>query len=118
MKKAIFPLLPFIIIFLIFGCGSKSDWTERIRISDKSSKELIVYGSNNCEHCVAFDQKLDSAGVVYTFRDIDENNIYFLEVQRKIKSINYQGFVKFPVLDIEGEIHVNPPFSQIKNLLR
>ena len=78
-------------------------------------KNIIVYGSMECNHCHEFRRKLESKGISYEFRDVDENDAYFIELQNLIRSVNYKGYVNYPVIDIEGEVYVNPEFRDVEN---
>ena len=80
-------------------------------------KKIIVYGSMHCIHCHQFRRKLDSKGIEYEFRDIDANDEFFHEMQKKIKSIDYKGYVQYPVIDIEGIILVNPDFKEAEKMM-
>jgi glutaredoxin len=112
-------------VFLLFACSeSKREKQESENasgeIENKSKpsgpqKKIIVYGSMECNHCHDFRRKLESKGISYEFRDVDENDAYFIQLQNLIRSINYQGYVSYPVIDIEGEIYVNPKFREVEN---
>jgi glutaredoxin len=112
-------------VFLLFACSeSKREKQESENasgeIENKSKpsgpqKKIIVYGSMECNHCHDFRRKLESKGISYEFRDVDENDAYFIQLQNLIRSINYQGYVSYPVIDIEGEIYVNPEFREVEN---
>ena len=112
-------------VFLLFACSeSKREKQESENasgeIEDKSKpsgpqKKILVYGIMECNHCHDFRRKLESKGISYEFRDVDENDAYFIQLQNLIRSINYQGYVSYPVIDIEGEIYVNPKFREVEN---
>ena len=75
-------------------------------------KSIIVYGSMHCDHCLAFRRKLDARGIEYTFNDVDTSDELFKEMQAKIESINYAGYVQFPIVDVGGKIFVNPKYNE------
>ena len=77
-------------------------------------KNIIVYGSMECNHCHEFRRKLESKGITYEFRDVDENDAYFIELQNLIRSINFKGYVSYPVVNIEGEVYVKPDFRDVE----
>jgi glutaredoxin len=79
--------------------------------------EIIVYGSKNCIHCIKFLSSLDSAGIKYKFRDVEQDKNLFNEMYQKIQKANIKGFISYPVLDIEGKILVNPDFKQFTGFL-
>jgi glutaredoxin len=112
-------------VFLLFACSeSKREKQESENasgeIENKSKpsgpqKKIIVYGSMECNHCHDFRRKLESKGISYEFRDVDENDAYFIELQNLIRSINFKGYVSYPVLKIEEEVYVNPDFRNVEN---
>ncbi len=97
------------------GSEITSGEIEKISKSRGSQKNIIVYGSMECNHCHEFRRKLESKGISYEFRDVDENDAYFVELQNLIRSINYKGYVSYPVIKIDGEVFVNPDFSYVEN---
>lgn len=106
-------------LLILVGCTSKNDTQESRGMNQEepqlgSQKKIIVYGSMNCVHCHQFRRQLDSKGIKYEFKDVDANDNYFHELQTIIKSINYKGYVQYPVIDIEGEIFVNPKFKEVE----
>ena len=72
------------------------------------SKEVLVYGSHNCDHCIKFKAQLEEAGVEYIFNDVDISDEYMLQLQRIIKENNYRGYVSFPVIILDKQLLVNP----------
>lgn len=95
--------------------GNASGEIENKSKSKGTQKNIIVYGSMECNHCHEFRRKLESKGISYEFRDVDENDAYFIELQNLIRSINYKGYVSYPVIDIEGEVFVNPNFRDVES---
>jgi glutaredoxin len=89
-------------------------------ISENKPKvhDIVVYGSMTCDHCIEFLKKADSIAVKYTFRDVESNTNYYNELVQKIQQANYQGYVSFPVIEVDGKIHVNPEFAQFQKLIR
>lgn len=125
--RIVFNFCFLILLILNPGCSSKSDkkfTSDSIpgNSGDKDSfdlrgpqKQIIIYGSTQCVHCHQFRRKLDSKGIKYEFRDVDKNDAFYLELQNKLKSIDFDGYVQYPVLDIEGEIFINPTFSETED---
>ena len=112
-------------LFLLVACsesnrhrqehGSTKETPEEESKLRGPQKKVIVYGSMECNHCHEFRRKLESKGITYEFRDVDENDEHFIELQNLIKSINYKGYVSYPVIDIEGAVFVNPDFRDVEN---
>lgn len=93
----------FLAFSLVLSCAGK-----------KEQKNLIVYGSSDCDHCMVFKDRLDSAEIIYEFRDLKiEEKRYDIELLEKIQAANYKGYVHFPVMDIEGKIMVKPELEEV-----
>ena len=121
--------LPFFAgIFLIFppACNHsvREDVSNGISTSDQSVdseveiRNIIIYGSKTCPHCVTFIQKMDREGIPYTFREVDNDDQNYQEMIDKIKSINFKGYVNYPVVDVGGEILVAPNFEKFYSVYR
>lgn len=85
---------------------------DRTDVPVENNREVIIYGSKTCPHCMAFIQKMDREGINYIFKEVDNDNENFQEMYTKIKANNFQGYINYPVIDIEGEILVAPTFDQ------
>ena len=103
--KRIFYLLICLTVF--FACQT----------SIKQTKEIIVYGSDNCEHCVDFKAKLDSVGFAYDFRDVEFNEFMNNEMVSKVRASGVQGGFKYPVVDIEGKILIAPELQAVVDMM-
>ena len=104
MKKVIYILVPFV---LLLACQNKQEQT----------KKIIVYGSDNCHHCVDFKAQLDSVGFTYDFRDVEFNEMMNNEMVSKVRASGVQGGFKYPVIDIEGNILVAPELQEVLDLM-
>ena len=84
-------------------------------ITQVKQKSIVVYGSNQCSHCINLKAKLDSIGLKYTFYDIDVSNQYALEMVERAKVAGHtQGF-SIPVVVVnDRELFIAP---QIKKIL-
>ena len=82
--------------------------------SGKTIINIIVYGSKTCPHCLVFIGKLEQENIPYVFKEVDNDDANFQEMYGKIKAINYQGYVNYPVVDAGGEILVAPTFEKFK----
>ncbi len=114
MKKLI-PILLVLLTFYLAQCGKspKESTTQRVITHD-----VVVFGSMTCDHCIDFLKKADSISVKYTFKDVETNTDYYNELVKKIQDANYQGYVSFPVIEVDGSIHVNPEFREFQALIR
>ncbi len=67
---------------------------------DKDVKKVIVYSTNWCAYCKMAKQYLESKGVAYEEKNIEEDEVAHKELMDKIGG-NFRGV---PVLDVFGEI--------------
>jgi glutaredoxin len=85
--------------------------------SDDAQKEIIVYGSDECSHCVDFKNQLDSAGLEYTFYDVEKDQSKGDEMLMKVQRTGFQGYIRFPVVEVDGIVRVAPSFDQFEKAL-
>jgi glutaredoxin len=100
-------------LILLWACQSPG--TNRSSI--KQTKEIIVYGSNNCDHCVDFKAQLDSIGFSYDFRDVEFDEAMNNELYRKVRAARIMTRINYPVIDIEGKILVAPSLGEVIGLM-
>lgn len=80
--------------------------------------QIIIYGSKSCPHCVAFVEKMDQENISYTFKEVDNNDKNYLEMLDKVNSINFTGYIGYPVVDVGGHILVAPEFDRFIEIYR
>ena len=100
-----------VVCIIMISCSTKKP--EQSNNLTGSLEVIVVYGSKDCIHCMAFTRSLDSAGVDYKFCEVDKDKSLFNEMYQKIQKINYQGYVEYPVVDVNGKILVSPEFGEI-----
>jgi len=100
-------------LILFWACQS----ADTNKSSIKQTKEIIVYGSNNCDHCVDFKAQLDSVGLTYDFRDVEFDDAMNNELYRKVQEAKITGRINYPVIDIEGKIMVTPTLREVIGLM-
>lgn len=64
------------------------------------SKKVIIYSADWCAFCHAAKEYLDSKGIEYTERNVEEDPEYAQEAVEKSKQMG------IPVIDIDGTIIV------------
>ena len=99
-------------------CSPKKEKNTAVKNSPESTviiekSDLLIYGSMTCPHCVAFMTKLDAKGIPYTFYDVETSDEMWKEMYQKVQSINYQGYVSFPIVDARGKVFVNPALDEV-----
>jgi len=119
MNKALLKIsLIFILTFLFFNCENRRKSIDTsANITPQAQKHVTIYGSENCDHCIEFRHKMDSAKLVYEFKDAEANEKYYQELLMKIQQANYKGYVSFPVIDINDKIFVRPEFSEFLKVM-
>mgnify|MGYP003412125919 CR=1 FL=1 len=95
MKKIIF------LLFIIFGTFSAN-------AQEKKSVETIVYGSDECHHCIDTKAFLTKNNISFEFFDIDKNPEALKEMLLKLRNakISTQN-LGIPVVDKNGVIYMN-----------
>ncbi len=82
------------------------------------TKNIIVYGSNNCDHCVNFKAQLDSIGFQYNFKDVEFNVMQANEMVMKVQQAGLAGGISYPVIDVEGTILIAPELQKVLELMK
>jgi len=111
MRKPLLIFISSLFLIAFYGCNSTPGQKKSTSTVESPSEKLIVYGSTNCSHCKVFIKKLDSAGIDYDFRNVHESDDYYMEVHKKLKEAKYTSG-RYPVLDINGKIHVSATFKK------
>lgn len=105
MQKAVVVILG---MLLFWACQSSGI---------KQTKDIIVYGSDNCHHCVDFKAKLDSVKFTYDFKDVEFNEFMHNEMVSKVRGARIMGQINYPVIDVEGKILVAPELREVIELM-
>ncbi len=75
------------------------------------AKEVIVYSSNTCPHCVTVKEYLSDKGVAFTEKNVSVDATARKELMKK-------GIMAVPVVEIDGETVVGFDRDRIEDLLR
>ena len=103
--------------FIFFSaCNARKDHDTTSIASEKP--QLIVYGSHDCPHCQHFIHLLDSAGIIYDFREVTSDTAKFNEMIKKIREAKIKGYIGYPVIDIKGNILVRPAIKDLMKYLQ
>lgn len=81
----------FILVLLSFGFNLQQE------------KDVFIYGSNACDHCINLKKALDSAEIEYTFYDIDVDKVRENEMVSLLNKYKRGGHVTFPVAEVDGK---------------
>ncbi len=107
-----------VIIGAVGGCENKNRNIDTSRnFTPVVEKKITLFGSENCDHCIAFRKKMDSVNIKYEFKDAEAHEKYYQELLLKIQQANFKGYVSFPVLEVDNKIYVRPDFSEFMKLL-
>lgn len=109
-----------LLLGISFGCETKKTESTKSDVSSEAyaQKEMTVYGSNTCDHCISFKKEMDSLGIKYTFYDVEADQTKAQEMLDKLEKVNFSGYIAFPVVDIEGRVMVNPEISMVVGLVK
>lgn len=69
-------------------------------MSDTASPQITIYSTTWCAFCKTERQWLDSLGVAYNYKNIEEDEAAYNELMAKVNG-NFQGV---PVTDVAGDI--------------
>jgi glutaredoxin len=96
MRKTFFTLL-FLIGFIQLSFSQETQ-----------KKSIIVYGSDECHHCIDTKAFLNKNNIEFTFFDIDKNPEALKEMLSKLKKANIStSNLGIPVVDKNGIIYIN-----------
>jgi glutaredoxin 3 len=99
MKKIIY------LLFLIFGMFSANAQQNNIK---PVVNKVIIYGSDDCHHCMDTKAFLTQNKISFEFFDIDKNPEALKEMLQKLKSANISTQnLGIPVVDKNGVIFTN-----------
>ncbi len=74
------------------------------------SKEVVVYTSNTCPHCVTAKEYFNEKGISFTERNVQQDPAARKELMQK-------GIMAVPVIQIDGEMVVGFDKGKIESLL-
>ncbi|MDH5609679.1 MAG: glutaredoxin [Cyclobacteriaceae bacterium] len=114
-----FYLIPFVVTLVAFTqCGSPQEKAAETT-EVPAQKSIVIYGSNNCPHCIDFKAKLDARGITYTFNDVEFSDKLTLEMVEVVKSSNYAGQIYYPVVVVDNRmVFVNPELEVVISALQ
>jgi glutaredoxin len=111
-------LFTVVLVLALVACENKQKSIDTSgNITHIVPKNIIVYGSESCDHCLEFRQKADSLKIKYLFKDCEADERNYNELAMKIQQANYPGYISFPVVDINGKIYIRPEFDQFLKLI-
>lgn len=111
MKKSLY----FLFFFIGFLQANLLAQTSPSNANIKPEKAvLIVYGSDECHHCIDTQKYLKENHIEYIFYDIDKNQDALREMLFKLKKANIStNNLGIPVIDKQGVIFTNNiPFEE------
>ncbi len=85
-----------------------------------SAEDIIVYGATSCGYTMGLLSDLDSAGLPYTFRDLETDPSAEEELLAKLQTTDwYQegSTVGMPVVDVKGTLLERPTLEEVEALL-
>lgn len=86
---------------------------------EDSDYSIIIYGSDSCSICVALRGELDGAEISYEYHDIRVDEAAYNELLGKIDDTTwFDGVVRTPVLEINGELFERPTLEQVQREIR
>ena len=94
-----------ILLFLLFGFINNSLYAQEGLISKKT---IIIYGSDECHHCIETKAFLKEKKIDFVFYDIDKNPVALQEMLLKLRQANIStSNLGIPVVDKNGKLFSN-----------
>lgn len=105
MKKA----TVFLVLLMLFvGQQLSAQQNEAKTMAAPEKKVMIVYGSDECHHCIDTKKYLKENNIEFVFYDIDKNQEALKEMLFKLKNANISlNNLSIPVIDKQGVIFTN-----------
>ena len=86
--------------------------------SIEKQHSVVVYGSMDCDHCLAFKSQLDSVGLTYEFKDVMKTKALENELMAKVKEFNFTEYINLPVILIDNKYFlVAPTIDKVTDLI-
>ena len=100
-----------ITIFFLIAVFQCDVYAQNTTISVETKKEkpmLIVYGSDECHHCIATQKYLKDNNIEFKFYDIDKNPEALKEMLTKLRNAKMStNNLGIPVVDKDGVLFTN-----------
>ena len=99
-------------VVLLAACAGQAE-------TDDPGYSIIVYGSDSCSICVALRGEMDEADLTYEYHDIRVDDEAYAEAVEKISDESwFDGTVRTPVLEINGEMYERPTIAQVRRSIQ
>ena len=96
-----------LVVFVLF-LGSYNVILAQNTESTSQKKALIIYGSDDCHHCIDTKAFLKKNNIEFVFYDIDKNPEALKEMLVKLRNKNINtSSIGIPVVDKDGELFSN-----------
>lgn len=80
----------------------------QLHAQEISKKAIIIYGSDDCHHCIDTKAYLKKNNIEFVFFDIDKNAVALKEMLAKLKNAGIStSNLGIPVIDKQGFIFTN-----------
>ena len=98
----------FFLILLFFGIAQNELIAQETQQKSTDQKTIIIYGSDECHHCIETKAFLKEKKMDFVFYDIDKNPEALKEVLIKLKNANIStSNLGIPVVDKYGVLYTN-----------
>lgn len=82
--------------------------------SSPKADKFLIYGSTECDHCLAFKAQMDSAGLAYEFKDVNGNQELVDEMMAQVKAYHFTEYINLPVVIVNDQHFLSAPsFEQV-----
>lgn len=97
-----------VLLVLFLGICNPEAIAQGVQKEMPKSKVIIVYGSDDCQHCTDTKAFLKENNIEFVFYDIDKNQEALKEMLTKLRNANIStSNLGIPVIDKQGVLFMN-----------
>ncbi len=103
---------------LLITAGCSESKTQNTKVSSESEPRIVIYGSNNCSHCVDFKAELDKRDIDYKFNDVEFSDPLTREMLDVVNRAGITGRIDYPVVVVDGNnVLISPEVERVLTLM-
>lgn len=92
----------------LYAVLNTSAFAQQNKQNDLKNNSIIIYGSDDCHHCIETKAYLTEKKIAFVFYDIDKNTEALKEMLTKLRNHNIStSNIGIPVVDKKGVLFSN-----------
>lgn len=97
-----------LLIFVFVTTSYGNLMAQKVQNKTTEKAAMIVYGSDDCQHCIDTKKYLLEHNIPFVFYDIDKNHEALQEMLSKLRKAGLStSNLGIPVIDKQGEVFTN-----------